>query len=932
MPKKPPAAGHTHHLVVSKPISLLNRDVKADIGGLFKALGKSVVHFGTGKTWELVGDVAEAAAALGLKTDPGRLAWYLIQRSLLRAMYTLTDEAWLRRVSKQPDPSDELEEKLDGELGKTTLEVTKDFFRHPDRLPFLDACTGWFRLWLLGVGFDKPKAASISQRLRTYFVYALNQEWRAHPELYAPIVSAADTPFTSAGERERGWEKYAAWLGQELDGPLFGEPFSLRQLYIPLRGFYEHSVKGLVEAPLTRDSSADRKRIAVDFTSHLLEWVKNGERDDAFRVVSGGPGSGKSSVARMFTAEVLANTSWRGLYVPLHRIQYKGDIIPAIEDYLQRTDLLPGQTDLFDRNGRDAQLLIIFDGLDELAMLGKVAQETASQFVRAVKDFVRDQNTTALRIKVILTGRTVIMQSLESEFRKEGSVIHLVPYFVEKAEKDEYLQGWPLLEGNDQRQEWWRTYGDLTGRNYAGLPQHFDRPDLTEVSSEPLLNYLLALADQTKTLDFNKEVTQNEIYASLVHELYDRRWADGENFAVKGMTEDHFHRVLEEIAVAAWHGDGRKTTVGEIKGHCQDAGIMKMLETFQEGAESGVLRLLTAFFFRQAGVRDDENAFEFTHKSFGEYLVARRVIRMVGIMEKKAEEQKREFTGWDERKCLEEWARLCGPSALTERQWEFLQNEMRSPVAAPARWQLLLVSLINTLLRHDMPMEKLGLLDFRTMRSQSRNADEALLATLNACARVTETVSNVLWPEGTSAGVWLKHLLGQRSAGKTALSRSILSWLAFNGQVLHAADFFGANLNHCSLVDSEPALACLVQADLQFADLESAVLFMSNLEVANLQGAHLKEAMLLEASLKRANLRGADLRQALLEGANLEEADLERTNLQGANLQRANLHRANLKEANLQGANFRGANLDEAILDDAASVPSRLVQNGGQAQ
>jgi len=110
MAKKPKssAAARSPHLIVSEPISVLERDLKADAGGLFKALGKSILHIGTGKFWELASDASEAAAALGLKADPGGLTWYLIRRSLQKAMLSLVDEAWLHRMEDAPPPSDAL--------------------------------------------------------------------------------------------------------------------------------------------------------------------------------------------------------------------------------------------------------------------------------------------------------------------------------------------------------------------------------------------------------------------------------------------------------------------------------------------------------------------------------------------------------------------------------------------------------------------------------------------------------------------------------------------------------------------------------------------------------------------------------------------------------------------------------------------------------
>ena len=87
--------------------------------------------------------------------------------------------------------------------------------------------------------------------------------------------------------------------------------------------------------------------------------------------------------------------------------------------------------------------------------------------------------------------------------------------------------------------------------------------------------------------------------------------------------------MLEEIGLASWHGgDGRTTTVQEIKEHCIASGLGSMLNNFQEGAEEGVTRLLAAFFFRKHGQRSSEDStFVFTHKSLGEYLTARRIVR-----------------------------------------------------------------------------------------------------------------------------------------------------------------------------------------------------------------------------------------------------------------------------------------------------------------
>ena len=110
--------------------------------------------------------------------------------------------------------------------------------------------------------------------------------------------------------------------------------------------------------------------------------------------------------------------------------------------------------------------------------------------------------------------------------------------------------------------------------------------------------------------------------------------------AIEGITEKDFVLILMEIALSCWHGNGRTTTVIEIKEHCENNGLKNLLKNFQDSFQSdsqgSITRLLTAFYFRESGdLRGSEKTFEFTHKSFGEYLTARRIVDRVKQIHKK---------------------------------------------------------------------------------------------------------------------------------------------------------------------------------------------------------------------------------------------------------------------------------------------------------
>ena len=358
---------------------------------------------------------------------------------------------------------------------------------------------------------------------------------------------------------------------------------------------------------------------------------------------------------------------------------------------------------------------------------------------------------------------------------------------------------------------------------------------------------------------------------------------------MKELRKNEFIGILEEIALACWHGDGRTTTIREIENHCDNSGFKDILkrfqDSFQEDSKASVTRLLTAFYFRESGgVRESEKTFEFTHKSFGEYLTAKRIVQEVQLIHESLEERQKNFRkGCDERAALVLWATLCGASAMDGYLFRFICEEMRlQDPSEVSNWQKTLCRLIESMLENGMPMESLRPRpDFHEEMRQARNAEEALLAVLNACARVAEEMSEIKWHSPETFGNWISRLQGQRIGRENVFALECLSFLNLQDCILICRDFMRANL-----------------------------------EGASLEGANLKEANLKRTHLKRTHLEGANLVEANLVEANLKEANLFGANLEEANLEEANLERANLEGANLEGANLEGANLEEANLED----------------
>jgi uncharacterized protein YjbI with pentapeptide repeats len=891
-------------LNAAPPVSVWNKPLSLNVKVFSQTLAKALGHGLLGNFESLVDDGADALEALGLKgNEPEELLFLLVQQALQRALADLLHDSESHLPPDLEQHSDDFIRTLQDALAG--ISISRNFFEHPQNLPLLQTIRQALVAWLVAHKTEIAIAETLAARLAGYFPFALHSEWRKHSERYAPIQAALDTPFAKASEREQAWRTYNAYLQQHIEEGAFGEAFGLKQIYIPLNGYREENqVDDLAGGMEPRQP---KRRTVFGLFEEFDVWLKQSAKDDAVRVLSGGPGSGKSSFAKIFAAAVAAEGRLKVLFVPLHLIDPTGDFIEAFGRFVRNEGIFTHNP--LHPESAETNLLLILDGLDELASQGQAAALTARDFVNAVQSFVYQRNLSALNLRVLFSGREVVVQDTRTEFRKVNQILHVLPYYSNNSER----QGWKWVDTDkrleqDLRQDWWRNYGHLTGKDFDGMPEALNREDLEEVNAQPLLNYLLAISYCKGELDSNQAINLNRIYYSLVKAVHERGYEGRRHAGVRHMDLKDFFLMLEEVALAAWHGDGRSTTIKEIELHCREAGYHKQLEAFREGAERGITRLLAAFFFRQQGERPrGDPTFVFTHKSFGEYLAARRLVRAMEdiVEERERRDNKGGGKGWSEADALEHWAHLCGPTAVSSYLHRFWLAEVAlRPLEEAELWQSHFVRLFSYMLRHGSPMEKLQLPTFNEALFQSRNAEEALLAAMNACARVTCKVSEIEHPEQTTFGAWLRRVQGQRKDGENVLTLDCLSLLDLRENMWHLIDLYGANLAGSLLTDIYGHIATLRQANLLRANLSRAWFVEANLRRANLSGANLSRANISGANLSGANLSGANLCETDLSGANLIEANLSGANLSGANLSGAKYSPELLRKANITGAKF----------------------------
>lgn len=839
------------------------------------ALGKVGLNAAAGNIVEAFKDLVDAADAF-TRDGPGDAtaedgARLLLQRgaytAAIRNIQRFARQAPL--LAAEADPR-EIEAELARHTADTPLELTAVAFSDPERWPALSVVLDAFADWQRVCRVPEEHREAMRLAFREDFVLALAAELRdpSRESDYRAMLAEVTrtTPLDGAAQRTLDWQAYRARLVEAVHRPLRSlDPeriprFSLHDLYVPLRA-------SVGEPPAPEHRRTDDKPIPIRWLDAELDgWIGRADARDAVRVLSGEPGAGKSSACAMLAAR-LARQGRRVLLVPLGRLNYRSDAGAELSRFL-REEL---GHDALERIRGDGgpPLVLILDGLDELAKAGQGAQTVLGNFVSNLGHAWSEWNREGLRVLLLLAGRPGAANAMEPIARADGVRLHVLRFCI-----NEHRRGWfapDELAELDQRSAWWERFGRA-----EGLPGFLrqDNTHLKSLTEQPLLNWLVA---QILKLEGEERAATiggvHDLYTRLFDHVLDRAHRRGDSpppEAVDALDRANLERMLEEVAVAAWHAGGDRTVpFPVVRERLTMAGLDGHLDRLKEQRDEALGSLLDSFFCR-AHAGQEHRAVEFTHKSFGQFLTARRIVREVATI------HRRLGPDGDQRDVLDglrRWLALCGPAVMDYDLLNFLRSEVACKAQGGAStsdvsgWRHTLARLFEDCVRMGMPLPE-GSLRARDTERRVRNAEAALFAALDAAVSATLAPSEWsvirLEPVGeenfTMAASTMHRLLGPVT--DWSIARACLSCLNLVG-----ADLTGANLK---------------SADLTGANLRSANLMVAYLRGANLTGVDLRGANLTKAYLTGANLTDANLTGAYLTGANLTEAYLRGTNLTDA--------------------------------------------------
>ena len=731
---------------VKKKVSVWNKPLKVNYKDLFIALTKVAIGVSSGKfEWDSYSkDLVDSLTSFEFEEDISQLAYLLIHKSLLKTLFDIAKEN--SHLIKPIDikAKNELLHELDMSFENEELEIDESFFLKPTALPILDSIKKPFGQWIERLGVSKARSGTLMERIKPYFLFNLDLEWCHNHNDYQAISQAIKSPFTESATHERNWLTYYSFLNKNIHQPVLGiETFDITNVYVPLRAFYierKELDKQYIEDSKTQNKISSNEILhVVDLKEYLVKWLNNNEQDNSLKIITGGPGSGKSTFTKLFAEFVSSQNILRVMYIPLYKLNIYGDLFESVGKYAKNAHF-------FNKNpldvSRNEKILIVFDGVDELPFRGRYSVENTTHFIREAKSLLNNLNEQNPKIKFIITGRSVVIQHSATELRKTGIVLNILPYYIMPTEQTNYTSP-SGLEKQDQRDIWWKLYGQVTGTNYSSLPEQLKSIGkwLDDITSQPLLNYLVALSLERGKIIFDANTNVSMIYQDLFNAVHERSYEKrtdekGTLRLISDISKDNFIRYLQEIAIAAWHNDGRTATVKQIQTKCRLDGLKNLPDYFGEESKSGILRILTAFYFSKfASTNEGDDIFEFTHKSFQEFLTSRRIIEEVNVVSAELNRRKNNpYSGIGEETALIRWAELCGPSKIDHDTARFIVDHINLAKKPDLkRWLITLLDLTRFIRKYDFPMEKLtSKFRFKEQKRISENAEIALYFILQA--------------------------------------------------------------------------------------------------------------------------------------------------------------------------------------------------------
>jgi len=424
--------------------------------------------------------------------------------------------------------------------------------------------------------------------------------------------------------------RYLAQIGKPViedsykpaDGPKLGYP-TIDESYVPQAyrlAFYDETA-----VHLEQDETWTARPVGGNLGDFLVRYLDSAYSTQQPLLILGHPGSGKSLLTRLLAAR-LAYPGYTTIRVELRDADPKMNIQQQIETQIYN-DISQRVTWAKFARAMPAPPVVILDGYDELL---QATGSTHADYLAKVQRFQQDEADLHRPVRVIVTSRLALIDKVS------------IPYGTTIARLEEFDE--------PRRAEWTKVWNDHntayfaeTGVEPFELPGN---PSITDLAAQPLLLLMLALYDSAANdLSSQPDIDQTQLYHELLTRFI-RRELDKDASGFRSLPEAdqkaRLGRELDRLGVVAIGTFNRQTLV--IRRDELDKDL-RYFAAEQRGTNPGppalspAELLIGSFFFihvsrsRLAEAPADPTvgpaAFEFLHKTFGEFLTAEYLLSQV---------------------------------------------------------------------------------------------------------------------------------------------------------------------------------------------------------------------------------------------------------------------------------------------------------------
>jgi hypothetical protein len=413
------------------------------------------------------------------------------------------------------------------------------------------------------------------------------------------------------------------YLEGNLDQKLRFTTPPLGDVYIPLSGKEVELSQNRSYISDLRRGSNENTIYSGDLEKRVLKWIDGKLRTnkdiDNGMVIIGGYGTGKSSFC------------WHLAYTLITMKHKRQPIIIELKDFVGQDKLrLAGFLEVkLEEDGVKAikiaklkkwaelgRLVFIFDGFDEMA--SRSDERVKQRYIGWINEWASISNN-----KVLVTTRPEFFYDRYSEREIFDNWRRVYPYMLNPAQIEQYLKirlNWYNQHEarRDEPQRRWQEYQKKIRETY----------DLRDLQRRFVLLELI-IKTMPKYLDQKNgvEITRPQLYNDYLDIEINERLADKDLEALKIISTGQRLKMLEELAYRLYINNGTtQLNVRQFAGYQAQQWLDHLLDEKQR-RELG--KDWSAFLTYSFLIPVGEYEFEFSHKSFLEYLVAVRLAKQL---------------------------------------------------------------------------------------------------------------------------------------------------------------------------------------------------------------------------------------------------------------------------------------------------------------